>query len=113
MRAHVVSYEINVGPTNGLYVCHTCDRPKCCNPSHLWLGTNAENQQDCVRKGRRPEIDQKGETNHRAILTESEVKDIRQFIQAGLTNIAIGPMYGVTHSMISRIRLGKAWTHIK
>lgn len=35
--------------------CHDCpegDNSLCCNPAHLYWGTPAENQQDCVRKGR-------------------------------------------------------------
>lgn len=38
----------------GLQVCHTCDVRNCCNPDHLWLGTNRENITDMTRKGRGP-----------------------------------------------------------
>jgi len=35
----------------GLLVCHSCDRPKCGRPKHLWLGTQSDNMQDASRKG--------------------------------------------------------------
>ena len=52
-RAHQMAYKTFVGDyEKGLLVCHTCDNPTCINPDHLFVGTNNDNVQDMVKKGR-------------------------------------------------------------
>ena len=51
--AHRVAWELKNGPIpDGLQVLHKCDNPPCCNPDHLFLGTNLDNVKDKISKGR-------------------------------------------------------------
>jgi len=51
--AHRISLELGHGPLKkGRYVCHSCDNPLCCNPHHLFGGTQKENMDDMSQKGR-------------------------------------------------------------
>jgi HNH endonuclease len=114
VRAHVVAYEIVEGDRGDLCVCHSCDNPPCCNPGHLWLGTNRENIIDMIEKGRHGlKRVHTGDLNSSAILKSSDIPVIRSLISEGMTNTDIAARFGVTHSMISRIRVGKAWTSVK
>ena len=52
--AHRVVYELATGEelSDDIQICHSCDNPSCCNPRHLWKGTNADNMRDKATKGR-------------------------------------------------------------
>ncbi len=106
--AHRISYQEFVGPIpDGLHVLHRCDNPRCINPKHLFIGTNADNVADKLAKGRQPR--HHGELNPKARLTEQDVIDIRASQEMG---IALAAKYGVTPTQISYIRHRKSWGHV-
>jgi len=100
------------GPiTDGLHVLHTCDNRPCVNPAHLFLGTNADNIADRVRKGRSSRI--RGERAGRAKLTEKEVAAIRLLhTEEHLGCRRLGQRFGVHYNTVQAILNGRTWTHI-
>jgi hypothetical protein len=74
--AHRFSWELRNGPIkDGLLVLHRCDNPPCVRPSHLFLGTDADNSDDMIRKGRQRHPS--GEQHGMAKLTAAQVAKIR------------------------------------
>lgn len=109
-RAHRVSYEFYVGPIPpGLDVLHKCDNPPCVRPSHLFLGTDFDNQQDALKKGRR--ADAKGIKNGNRKLTEEDVKDIRNFHPL-VSERKLASYYGVKKAAIHKIVHRTRWSHV-
>jgi hypothetical protein len=52
-RATRIAYATAFGEfDSSLNVCHRCDNPICCNPAHLFLGTQQDNIADMQKKGR-------------------------------------------------------------
>lgn len=54
LSAHRASYTVFKGAIpKGKHVCHSCDIRTCVNPDHLWIGTQRDNIQDMIEKGRK------------------------------------------------------------
>lgn len=92
-----------------MLVRHSCDRPQCCNPAHLELGTHADNMADKSARGRWRGGDHGGVKNPRALITEEQLADIVQGLQRGETNMSIARRLPIGHSMVSKIRVGLMW----
>jgi len=52
-RVHRLSFEVFKHPITKPVILHSCDNRRCINPEHLSEGTQLENVQDCINKGRR------------------------------------------------------------
>ncbi len=104
--AHRVAWEYHNGAIpDGMFVCHKCDTRCCVNPSHLFLGTPADNSSDCVSKNRTCS----GSRQHRSKLTESQVSDI---FNDDRPAYLIAGDYGVTDTTVCLIKLGRTWSHV-
>jgi hypothetical protein len=110
-RAHRVSYAMANGPIpDGMQVLHDCDNPRCVNPKHLFLGTNADNMADKVAKGRQAHFcPGRGESAPNARLTESQVLAIRA---SSGTHREVAEKFGMSRKQIEDIRARRSWMHI-
>lgn len=124
--AHRVAHMIWIGPIpEGLDVLHSCDTPRCVNPSHLWAGTHLENMKDMMNKGRhnpvrgdkhpaRMRIEQmpRGEQHKSSKLTEEHIRYIKMWGAEGFKKRAIARSFGISHMHVSRILNGETWKHL-
>ncbi len=112
LRAHRVSWIIHNGVIpNDLCILHKCDNPPCVNPSHLFLGTRADNAKDRDAKGRNKSV--LGEFNPNSKLTEKEVLSIRKMYADGKYNqIELGKIFGIHRGSVSSIITGRIWKHL-
>ena len=108
-HAHRVAWTLAYGAIpDGLHVRHyVCDNPPCVEPTHLKLGTHADNMRDMSEKGRARGGSGPGELAHNAKLREADVLRIRVLLAEGWTQTAIAKVYGVLRPTIDRIHLRK------
>jgi hypothetical protein len=135
-KSHRFSFILKNGEIkNNLFVCHACDNPKCVNPNHLWLGTNQDNVDDMMKKGRQLKGDdhwsrkkpdklargdrsasikypgiRKGENNGCAKLNWESAKNIRKlYFEDDYLLRELAKMYSVTTTTIWRVVINKTW----
>lgn len=120
-RAHAINYFLSTGVWPlGLCCCHTCDNRLCVNPSHLFIGTDADNMADKVRKGRqasgnkiRSRNTARGTRQGSAKLTDEKAAEIRRLYATGLYfQRELGEMFGIKQTAVSRIILRTRWKHV-
>jgi len=132
VNAHCVAFELCVGQTGDLFVLHKCDTPSCCNPNHLFLGTQRVNMMDMATKGRQalqknvtsrsfgdnngsrthPEKRRRGSVHHSSKLTEVTVQEARHAVASGQTIASVAKKLGVSKSAMRSVILRRTWVHV-
>lgn len=109
VRAHRLAWIIanSRAVPDGQLVCHSCDNPKCCNPSHLFIGSHKDNTGDMLSKGRgsRPPR-MVGEAHPHVKFSASAAKAIAE---SKATAKVLAAQYGVCEKTIYRIKQGRSW----
>ncbi len=83
-------------------VRHTCDNPRCCNPTHMIAGTHAMNVADRVERNRSAA----GTRNGRNVLGPGEVLAI---YSCGGSLAATAARFNVSKWTVRDIRSGRIW----
>lgn len=94
----------------GLRVLHSCDNRACCEPSHLFIGTQADNVADMIAKGRANKA--RGERNRSSVLTDTAVRHIREAGKEWGSRNELARQYGVHVSTINLVVRRERWTHV-
>ena len=107
--AHRTAWQLTHG-TAPAVVCHKCDNRRCCNPGHLFAGTQADNVRDMDNKGRRGIGAARGTAHPGSKLNRRDVLAIkanRALCRVSLKELAA--RFGVSIQTISNVVNGKRY----
>ncbi len=106
MRANRAAWILHKGPIPaGQQVLHKCDNRRCVEEEHLFLGTNRDNMDDKIAKGRQLH----GEKVPGASLTADDALAIYRDPR---DKHVLGLLYGVHSATIHLIKIGKNWRRV-
>lgn len=109
--AHRVAYELTHGAieSSEVVACHRCDNRLCVNPSHLFLGSRADNHADMMDKKRNATMERHGS----AKLTTADVQQLRAtYAAGGITMKALGARYGINAATVHHIVHRVTWRDV-
>lgn len=113
---HRLALEAKLGRSlsAGMQACHNCpggDNPACVNPDHLWEGTNRNNSEDALRKGRILGTRVVGTENGKAKLNDALIPEIRRVSEEHSYEEA-ARRFGIAPNTARSITLRKTWRHV-
>ena len=88
---------------DGLLILHHCDNPPCCNPIHLFLGTQSDNMRDAASKGR---------IRGYRKLSDDQVRGIRA-LYGTMPQYRIAEQFGISKMNVSFIVRRLTWKHVE
>jgi hypothetical protein len=101
--AHRLAWELHnhrpIPP--GLYACHACDRPRCCNPLHVHPATPSQNSREAYERNRHP-----------GALTSEQVAEARRRYSTGEPVGRIAADLGAKPGTVSGAALGRSYRHV-
>jgi hypothetical protein len=113
LLAHRVSWLFTFGIIpSGLKCLHECDNGFCVRPDHLFIGTQTDNMQDMLSKGRDNYAN--GSTHPMAKMTREQIIKLRKLASTGgYVDRELSKMFGIARSVVNKIRNRKLWSWVK
>ena len=96
-------------PTPRHEACHSCGNGHggCVNPNHIYWGTRAQNMADAMAMGTlKRENPPTGEASPAMRHRDPVIAEVRRLLAAGLRQVEISELTGVSQSHVSRIKHG-------
>jgi hypothetical protein len=105
IQAHRLAWKLLRGDPGKLDCLHKCDNPPCCNPDHIFLGTDADNHWDKCVKGRNPD----------ASLTHDQVRYIRERFKTPYRGLLrdLEKEFGLNGSTILKIKKRLTYRYVE
>jgi hypothetical protein len=109
--AHRVAWILTFGDiAEDVVVCHKCDNPPCVRPDHLFIGTDKDNSDDKIQKGRQGRAFGSRNANHR--LTFAKAQEMRSLYATGEWSIAkLAEAFGVSKKPAWQVVHNVTWLH--
>jgi hypothetical protein len=99
-RAHIIAGMLAHGDPGNLHSLHRCDVKMCCNPNHIYFGTQRENLEDYCNRRK--------ELHPNRNLTRLQVNSILYYLERGEhTNAEIAKGVGCHTSTIGHYKVGR------
>lgn len=112
--AHIWSFMESGGVTTDEkpFVLHSCDNPPCINPRHLRAGSNQDNMDDKVERGRQawgPDFQLRRTTK----LNVTAVREIRAARADGESTAVIAERFGVSCGTVKAVVARTRWAWVE
>lgn len=113
LLAHRLAWELTQPDPipKGMCGCHKCDNPACVRPSHIFIGTHADNRNDAKVKGRLRAL--AGELVWQAKLRTADIQEIFSLRDAGMRTTALAERFGVDTVTIQKVLARSTWKHVE
>lgn len=112
-----LNHRVVMGDPDDKQVNHHCDVKRCCNPDHLYIGTQSENIQDAIDRGQIEDLSERlpsadGENNPSSKLTESDVRELRsRYSDGDITIKELATDYPISWPQVGAIVSGRSWDY--